>query len=132
MIIDTSAVIAILQDEPDADRLSRAMEDHGSPALSAATLVECYVVAARKGSQELIRIIEELLALIEAEIVPVDRRQAQHARDAYLAFGRGTGHPARLNFGDCFAYALARERNEPLLFVGNDFTHTDIQSALVP
>ena len=130
MIVDTSALIAVLQSEPEADTVLAALEEAESVAMSAATLLEASIVA--DGSHDPVRSarFDTFVDALAAEIVPVDAAQAAIARRAYHDYGRGSQHPARLNFGDCFAYALATVRREPLLFVGDDFVHTDIASAL--
>src|SRR6266481_1783910 len=130
MIIDTSALIAILRDEPDAKICALAIEKTANRRLSAANFVETALVI--DGSRDPVAsrrfddLIQEALIIIE----PVTEVQARIAREAYRDFGKGSGHPAKLNFGDCFAYALARATSEPLLFKGDDFVHTDIVPAL--
>jgi ribonuclease VapC len=126
MILDTSAIIAILKDEPEAEAFVRAVEENHPVRLSAANWLEAAVVIDGNRSPALNRRFDRLLREAEVEIEPVTARQAELARDAYRAFGRGSGHSAHLNFGDCFAYALAMERDEPLLFKGNDFASTDV------
>jgi ribonuclease VapC len=130
MIIDTSAVIAILRAEPDAATYATAIEQATVRRLSAANFVEAAAVI--DGSREPVasRKLDDLLAEAEISIAPVTAAQAHLARSAYRDFGKGSGHPARLNFGDCFAYALAKESGEPLLFKGDDFTHTDVAAAV--
>ena len=130
MIIDTSAVVAILKHEPGSERIATAIERSAERRISAGTLLELDIVADRNEDLKLSRQLDQFIDLIQPTVEPVTEIQTKIARQAYREFGRGTGHPARLNFGDCFAYALARERNEPLLFVGDDFIHTDIRSAL--
>jgi ribonuclease VapC len=127
MILDTSAIIAILKDEPEAEVFVRAVEENRPVRLSAANWLEAAVVVDGNHSPALSRRFDKLLREAEVEIEPVTARHAELARDAYRAFGRGSGHSAHLNFGDCFAYALAMDRNETLLFKGNDFTHTDVR-----
>ena len=130
MIVDTSALIAILRDEQDAMTYARAIASAPIRRVSAATYVETAAVI--DGSRDPIasRRFDDLLREARFVIEPVTEAQAHIAREAYRDFGRGSGHPARLNFGDCFAYALAKATNEPLLFKGDDFTRTDITSAL--
>jgi ribonuclease VapC len=130
MIIDTSAVIAILRAEPDAATFASAIEQATVRRLSAANFVEAAAVIDGSRDPVASRKLDDLLAEAEISIVPVTATQARLARDAYRDFGRGSGHPASLNFGDCFAYALAKESGEPLLFKGDDFTHTDIVAAV--
>jgi ribonuclease VapC len=130
MIIDTSALIAVLQGEPQSDAIVAALENARRPAISAATLLEASVVA--DGTRDPVRSarFDALIDAIDPEVVPVTREHVRIARQAFRDFGRGSGHAARLNFGDCFAYALATERRERLLYVGDDFAHTDLTSAL--
>jgi ribonuclease VapC len=129
MIIDTSALIAILRDEPEAQAFALVIEAASSRRISCVNWMEAAVVI--DGSRDPIasRRFDELVSEAQLSIEPVNEAQARIARDAYRDFGRGSGHPARLNFGDCFAYALARATREPLLFKGQDFTHTDITAA---
>lgn len=130
MIVDTSALIAILEGEPGSMRLLSALAAASpAPRMSAASWVEAGIVAdarsARHG-ERLDRVIEEL----GIEIVPVTVRQAEVARLAYQRFGRGSGSPARVNYGDCFSYALSTTEGRPLLFVGSDFGQTDVAPVL--
>jgi len=129
LIVDTSAIVAIVNGEPDAEHLASVLVHATSAAMSAATYVETAVVVDAKRDPVTSRHFDRLLR--EARIVVADltAAQAQLARAAYRDFGKGSGHPARLNLGDCFAYALARERDEPLLFKGDDFIHTDVMPA---
>ncbi len=130
MIVDASALIAILRDEPDAMVYARAIETASRRRVSAVNFVEAAIVI--DGSRDPIasRRFDELFAAAQLLIEPVTAEQAQVAREAYRDFGKGSGHSARLNFGDCFAYALAKVTNEPLLYKGDDFAQTDLQSAL--
>jgi ribonuclease VapC len=130
MILDASAVIAILRDEPEAARFARAIQDAGYRRISAVNYVEAAAVIDGSRDPVASRQFDDLLREARVTIEPVTQVQAKIARDAYRDFGKGSGHPARLNFGDCFAYALARAMGEPLLFKGGDFPHTDIASAL--
>lgn len=129
MIIDTSALIAILRAEPDAKVHADAIEAATTRRLSAASFVETAAVIDSARDPVASRRLDELLATADISIAPVTEGQARMARQAYRDFGRGSGHPAKLNFGDCFAYALAKETGEPLLFKGDDFSHTDVQRA---
>lgn len=126
MIIDSSALIAILRAEPEAAFCAKAIASAPVRRMSAASFVE--IAAVIDGSRDPVasRRLDELI--VEARIVveAVTETQAQIARAAYRDFGKGSGHPAQLNFGDCFAYALAKAVSEPLLFKGNDFHQTDI------
>lgn len=130
MIIDTSALVAILRSEEDAKRYADAIANASARRISAANYVE--VAAVMDSSRDPIasRKFDDLLREARIEIEPLTEAQARIARFAYRDFGRGSKHPARLNFGDCFAYALAKSLNEPLLFKGDDFGHTDIEPAL--
>ncbi|MFI6681490.1 type II toxin-antitoxin system VapC family toxin [Kribbella sp. NPDC050470] len=131
MIIDTSALIAILRAEPDAADFAEAIEAAPSRRISAANFLEAAVVMDSARDPVVSRRFDELVAAAEILVEPVTEAQARTAREAYRDFGKGSGHPAGLNFGDCFAYALAKEAGEPLLFKGKDFIHTDLASALI-
>jgi ribonuclease VapC len=126
MIVDTSALIAILRDEPEARAFAIAIADADRRRLSAANYLEAAIVI--DGSRDPIasRRFDDLLREAGISIEPVTEEQAKIAREAYRDFGRGSGHAARLNFGDCFAYALAKTTGEPLLFKGDDFLHAGI------
>jgi ribonuclease VapC len=130
MIIDTSALIAILAAEPEAGACARAIENATACRISAANYLETGIVVDMRRDPVASRRVDELLREARVIIEPVDANQARIAREAYRDFGKGTSHPAQLNFGDCFAYALARSCNEPLLFKGKDFIHTDVVPAL--
>jgi ribonuclease VapC len=124
MIVDTSALIAILRNESDAKVFAMAIADADRRRLSAANYLETAIVIDGSRSPIASRRLDDLLREAEIVIEPVTEQQAQIAREAYRDFGRGSGH--RLNFGDCFAYALAKAFREPLLFKGDDFVHTGI------
>ncbi len=126
MIIDSSAVVAALAGEPNSESLIHRIANAHHPRISAATYVEIGVVRDSRHDPVLSRSLDEFLAVAGVTVEPVTAEQARIARDAYRDFGKGSGHPAQLNYGDCFAYALAKEADQPLLFVGTDFTHTDI------
>ncbi|MGH3363031.1 MAG: type II toxin-antitoxin system VapC family toxin [Nocardioides sp.] len=126
MILDSSAVVAILRDEPDAPALAAAIDAGPTMAMSAAAYLETSIVI----TPQLHPPLDELVNDIPVTVVPFDADLARLARDAYARFGRSSGSPARLNFGDCCSYALAKARDEPLLFKGDDFTHTDITPAI--
>lgn len=130
MIIDTSALIAILRDETDAASYARAIEEAPQRQISAANFLEAAIVIDGSRDPVASRRLDDLLREAQIEIMPVTETQARLAREAYRDYGRRSGHPARLNFGDCFAYALARETGEPLLFKGADFAHTDVTPVL--
>jgi ribonuclease VapC len=130
VIIDTSALLAILRHESDAAVYAEAIQGATSRRLSAVSFVETAVVIDSGRDPIASRGFDELLRVAQIGVAPVTEEQARIARDAYRDFGRGSGHPARLNFGDCFSYALARVTGEPLLFKGKDFVHTDVIQAL--
>lgn len=126
MIVDSSVIVAIVNDEPDGRAFVQAISDLWPRRVSAATYLEAAIVVDRSPDPVVRGRLDELLGELGVEIEPVTEAQARRARQAYRDFGRGSGHAARLNFGDCFAYALARELDEALLFKGDDFVHTDI------
>jgi len=130
MIIDTSAIIAILRNEQDAPSHARAIADATVRSVSAVNFVETAVVIDASRDPIATRRFDDFIREADISIVPVTENQAQIAREAYRDFGKGSGHPANLNFGDCFAYALAKESGEPLLFKGDDFAHTDVAPLL--
>ena len=130
MIIDTSALIAILRAEPDASEIAHAIERARDRRISAVNWVETAVVIDTSRDPVASRRFDELVQTAELHVEPVTHDQARIAREAYRDFGKGSGHKAGLNFGDCFAYALAKSTGETLLFNGNDFGHTDIAPAL--
>jgi ribonuclease VapC len=129
MVIDTSALLAILLDEPDAETMAQTIEAAAAPVISAATLVELSAVILHKLGPEALEDINALLATAGIEIEPLTETQARLASDAYARYGKGRTHPAQLNLGDCFSYALAADLNRPLLFKGEDFKTTDIATA---
>lgn len=130
MIVDPSSVLAVLAGEDDAETYLAAMVDAGRSVMSAASYVECGIVIDRHPQVRAGHRLDQFLAETKISLTSLTPEQARVARQAYRDFGRGSGHPARLNFGDCFSYALAIERNEPLLYKGDDFGHTDVRSAL--
>lgn len=125
MIVDSSALIAILRREPEALFCAEAIATASASRISAATFVEVAAVIDSSRDPVASRRFDDLLAEASISIEPVTEAQARIARDAYRDFGKGSGHPARLNFGDCFAYVLSKLSGEPLLFKGDDFHHTD-------
>lgn len=129
MIVDTSALMAILFREDGWTRYAAALGEADVVLLSAVTLVEAGMVAEGRGGSALAAELDALLEESGAEVWPVSRRDAQAARVAWRRFGRGN-HPARLNLGDCFAYALAMQTGHDLLFKGEDFALTDVKRAL--
>ncbi len=130
MIIDSSAVLAILFDEDDAPDYAREIDAAEAPRMSAANWLETAIRVDRSGNPVASNAFDDFVREAELLVEPVTATQVQIARAAYRAYGRGTGHPAKLNFGDCFAYALARETGEPLLFKGDDFSRTDVKGVL--
>jgi len=130
MILDTSALIAILRDEPEALSCAQAIAKATMRRVSAVNYVETAVVIDSSRDPVASRKLDELIREAGIVVEPVTTTQARIAREAYRDFGRGSGHPAALNFGDCFAYALAKEAAEPLLFKGDDFRQTDLTPAL--
>lgn len=128
MIVDSSAIVAVLKQEPEAASFAALMADDPRVRISAANYVEVGVVTDRAGPVAS-RGLDQFIDDAQISIEPVSARQAEVARQAYRDFGKGSGHPAGLNFGDCFAYALAFESGEPLLFKGDDFVHTGIAAA---
>lgn len=130
MIVDASAIIAILRDETDARLFAEAIEAAAIRRISAASFVEAAAIIDRSRDPVSSRRFDDLIERGEFIVEPVTEIQARLARDAYRDFGKGSGHPAQLNFGDCFAYALAMERGEPLLFKGDDFARTDVARCL--
>jgi ribonuclease VapC len=130
MIVDTSAVVAILLKEADARTLAGAIEEADILRISAGSYLELGVVLDGKRNPALSRRLDDFLVEAAITIEAVTEHQARIAREAYRNFGRGSGHPAQLNFGDCFAYALAKDKAEPLLFKGADFAHTDVRRAI--
>lgn len=132
MIIDTSAIVAIALGEPDAEILNELLLDDAHPKISTATAVELGAVLTRRIKPQDQRRIERLMTIWGIEQEPFTAAQSEIAIRAYRDYGRGSGHPAELNLGDCFSYALAYITQEPLLYVGDDFVHTDIRSAYSP
>ncbi len=130
MIVDASAVLAILLAEDDAARHVDAIGSAAECRMSAANWLEAAVRIDMRGDPIASDAFDEFMREARISVEAVDLEQAWVARRAYRAYGRGTGHPAQLNFGDCFAYALAKTTGEPLLFKGEDFAHTDLVSAL--
>jgi len=130
MVIDTSALLAILQDEPERRTFNEAIEAADSRAMSVATFVEVSIVIESRYGAEGLRELDLFVNRAGIELVSVDVEQGQVARGAFSRFGKGR-HPAGLNLGDCFPYALARVLGEPLLYKGDDFSQTDV-TAFVP
>lgn len=129
MIVDTSALLAILEQEPEAKRMARVIANAPGSSLSAATLVEAGIVVQARRGNEGARDLDLLMVKLGLAITPLTERQAHVARKAFRTFGRGR-HPAALNLDDCFAYALAKDSSEPLLAKGDDSPRTDIVLAV--
>lgn len=129
MVVDSSAVLAILFQEPEAQLLADAIESVEQPLISAATVVEIGIVLIGRDGTEARDDLEDFLATAGFLPVPVDGEQSRVALDAFVQFGKGR-HPAGLNYGDCFSYALAKVSGLPLLYKGGDFTKTDVIAAL--
>lgn len=132
MIVDTSAVVAVLNGETDWHLYAQALRDATRPQLSAATYVELGIVIDNLKDPSISRKLDRLLKTWGVEVVSLTSAQAALARSAHRDYGRGSGNAARLNLGDCFAYALAAETGQPLLFKGEAFGHTDLVPALDP
>jgi ribonuclease VapC len=130
VIVDTSALVAILKQENDAESYADALAHADELLLSAANYLETSIVIDGQQDPVASRQVDNLITKAGIEIATVTAAHAKIARAAYRDFGRGSGHPAKLNFGDCFAYALATALGEPLLFKGDDFIHTDVTPAL--
>lgn len=130
-VVDTSAIVAILHAEDEADRFTDVLVRAPSVHISAATVIECTAVLAGRSDRDPLaeRSLDALLAAVDATVDPLSARQSEIARRAYIDFGKGSGHPAGLNLGDCFSYALAFDLSLPLLWKGDDFTHTGIPAA---
>ena len=123
MIVDSSAIVAIVWVEPEAEQFVSAIVNNGGATMSAGNYLETSIVIDRDRDPALSARLDTTLNKLAIEIAPVTEAQARLARQAYRDFGKGSGHPAKLNFGDCFAYALATEHGEPLLYKGDDFAH---------
>jgi ribonuclease VapC len=130
MIIDSSVVVAILKDELEGLAFSQMLLTAASVHLSAASYLECAIVLDKARDPVRSAGLDDLLEEAKVVIEPVTATQAKIARKAYQDYGKGSGHPANLNFGDCFSYALAREKREPMLWKGEDFGHTDLRPAI--
>jgi ribonuclease VapC len=127
MVIDTSALVAILEEEGQSDALRIAISEDPIRLISTVSILEATcVLGARRGPNAVLD-LNLFFSALQLEPIPFDSEQVSLAQRAWLSYGRGR-HPARLNFGDCASYALAQSRNEPLLFIGNDFALTDVQT----
>jgi ribonuclease VapC len=130
IVVDASALLAILEGEPDAARYAEALADAEAALISAATLIEAGIVMVNRHGPKAARKLHALVQEAGIEVENVTPRHAQIAIDAFAIYGKGRQHKAGLNYGDCFVYALAKATGLPLLFKGNDFSHTDLLSAL--
>tara|TARA_R110002012_G_scaffold283909_1_gene474475 strand:+ start:392 stop:826 length:435 start_codon:yes stop_codon:yes gene_type:complete len=133
MVVDSSAIIAILFDEPEGSACTKALEGGATRLISAVNYVETGTVLAgrlKDKRKRAINILDEFLATLRIDIAPVDDQMARAAMKARIDYGQGFGTRGGLNFGDCFAYALAKQHSVPLLYIGDDFGLTDIRSAL--
>ena len=128
MIVDTSVFVAMALGEA-ASEIFRPVIRSTPYAISAGTLLETEIVLRSRRGEQALTELRRMLANTSSEVVPFDERQAGIASSAYSLYGRGSDHPAKLNYGDCFSYALAIARDEPLLFKGDDFIHTDVRVA---
>ena|SRR6266481_1246680 len=128
MVIDSSAVLAVLLHEPEAAIFAQVIEQAAIRLLSAASLIESSIVVETRKGEAAARELDQFIYRARVEIIPVDSEQAEIARIAWRIYGKGR-HRAALNYGDCFAYALAKATGSPLLFKGDDFSHTDIKPA---
>jgi len=129
VIVDSSALLAIILNEPEEDRFTDALAESAHPRMSAATLLEAAIVLEGRSDPVAVSRFDEILRVSGVQILPFSETTARIARQAWRDFGKGR-HKAALNFGDCIAYATAKEAAAPLLFKGDDFPHTDIEPAL--
>jgi ribonuclease VapC len=129
MIVDSSAMIAIAYKEPEGPAFARTMDEAKILRISAVTYLETAIVLDKNRDAVISAKLDELIKDADIVIEPVTAEQAKIARQAYRDFGKGSGHPAGLNFGDCLSYALARDKREPMLWKGDDFGHTGIRPA---
>jgi ribonuclease VapC len=129
VIVDSSALVAILRSEPEASQFAEAIADAEVVRLSSVGYVESGIVVDSWREPTVSRRLDALIGESHIAIEPFTAEQARIAREAYRDFGKGSGHRAQLNFGDCMTYALAKDKREPLLFKGNDFDKTDVQRA---
>jgi ribonuclease VapC len=133
IVVDSSAIIAIFAKEPDADVYGRRIAVDGNPIISVPAVLECSIVirsARQLSAAQSEEWLDEFLSSAGTTVENLGLDDLRLAREAHIRFGKGTGHPAQLNFGDCFSYALAKRLNLPLLYKGADFAKTDVVSAL--
>jgi ribonuclease VapC len=129
IVVDSSALVAILEEEPEAEHFLSILQEAGRRVASAVTVYETGIVLGRRRGWEIVAELNALVDLLGIEIVPFSAAQIMAALDAYSRYGKGVDPKARLNLGDCAAYALAKSMNAPLLFKGEDFAATDVQAA---
>jgi ribonuclease VapC len=129
IVVDTSAIVAMLLEEPDNEYLKKIVISEDC-IISAPTVTECHCVMMRRRSNSHPLVISRFIKSLLIDIIPFEESHTEISGQAYFKYGKGSGHPAQLNLGDTFSYALAKTRNIPLLFKGNDFIHTDIIPAL--
>ncbi|HEV2136682.1 MAG TPA: type II toxin-antitoxin system VapC family toxin [Terracidiphilus sp.] len=132
MIVDPSAIVALLKREAGWETIRNLLDGSRNSSLSAASYLEVSIVIDSWRNPTLSRHLDELIEQFKIVIEPVTAEQARIARQAYRDYGKGSGHAAQLNFGDCFSYALARVKREPILFKGTDFQETDLRTATMP
>lgn len=133
MFVDASAIVAILTRETDADELADALETADAPITSPIAVFEATLGVCRKrhaSVEEALQDVREFLAVGRVDVVAIGAEDAETALTAFARYGKGRGHPAQLNLGDCFAYAIAKNHHAPLLFKGADFTNTDVESGI--
>ena len=128
--VDTSALLAILLGEPERAQCQAALDAADQAVMSAGSLIEARIVARGKGGDPMVALLDALIEQAGIAIMPVNEEQAKIAHTGFVQFGKGNGHPAQLNFGDLFGYALAKSNNAPLLFKGDDFAATDVAAAM--
>lgn len=131
MILDTSALIAIFQVEPERNNFLDVIKKAETVKIASPTILEASIVIMARYGQEGVQRLHEFLAMIGAEEVPFLAEHRRYAETAFAIYGKGQNHKSQLNFGDCFSYALAKTTDEPLLFKGDDFTHTDIKKVVL-
>lgn len=127
MIVDTSAIVAMLQLEPEATKMLKLLSPRKDSKISAGNYLECGIVIDKAKDAAASADLDALISTLKIEITPVTAEQAKIARQAYRDFGKGSGHKAKFNFGDCFAYALAIDTGQPLLYKGDDFVHAGLE-----
>jgi len=130
MVLDTSAIVAAIANEPDGARFQQAMLGAASLTISSVTGLETRIVLQSRHGDEAVREFDEMIENAGVDVAPFDAAMAETAFQAFRRYGKGRGHPAQLNIIDCATYALAKIRGEPLLFKGGDFSNTDLQPAL--